>query len=46
MDGIKDVSKIIGLTLREPTKHGRKQGAKEKVKRQERRSSNSEQPVR
>lgn len=41
MDGIKDVSKIIGLTLREPTKHGRKQGAKDSVKRQERRSSNS-----
>lgn len=40
MDGIKDVSKIVGLTLRESTKHGRKQGAKDLVERQKRRSRN------
>lgn len=40
MDGIKGVAEIIGLTLRKPTKSGRRQGSKDLVARQSRRSRN------
>ncbi|MDQ3132852.1 MAG: hypothetical protein M3Q99_19045, partial [Acidobacteriota bacterium] len=41
MDGIKNVSDLLGLTLRPPTKGGRAKNVKDLIPRQERRSKNT-----